>query len=381
MIHALLAATVAVTTIAGTPGIAGRADGVAATFNKPTQLAIDAATGDIFVADRLNNAVRKISGGSVSTLVLDKFFNDPYNDLNLGGAMSGGLLLEPPGTYGTNTLGFGRRLFIVSSGTHQIVQATPDGYLAHGDYQFVGAANVPGFTDVEDHFNPETPFFTNPTALTLDRRSYPTGFCCAAREIYVVDTGNHTIRQMLRIADAEGVYKPVQITTFAGVTRASGSADGPRAEALFKSPRGAAFGPDHSLYVADTGNHTIRRIWPTGMVTTIAGRAGEAGSEDGLLNMPTGIDVDNAGNVYFADTGNSAIRRIRPDGVLETVAGVAGQGGYADGEGSVARFNGPVGLQIAPDGSLIVADTSNQVIRKITIASPPPGPRRRGVRH
>jgi DNA-binding beta-propeller fold protein YncE len=381
VIHALLAVTVTVTTIAGTPGIAGRADGVAATFNKPTQLAIDAATGNVFVADRLNNAVRKISGGRVSTLVLDKSMNQPYQDLNLGGPMSGGVLLEPPGAYGTDTNGFGRRLFIVSSGSHQIVQATPDGFLAHDDYQFVGAANVPGFTDLADHFNPAAPFFTNPTAMTLDRRTYPTAYCCAAREIFVVDTGNHTIRKMVRVADLEGMYQPISITTFAGVTRASGSADGPRTEALFKSPRGAAFGPDHSLYVADTGNHTIRRIWPTGMVTTIAGRAGEAGSEDGLLNMPTGIDVDDAGNVYFADTGNSAIRRIRPDGVLETIAGVPGAGGYADGDGSVARFNGPVGLQIAPDGSLIVADTSNQVIRKITIASPPPGPRRRGVRH
>ena len=153
----------------------------------------------------------------------------------------------------------------------------------------------------------------------------------------------------------------------------------------FVAPRGLAFGPDGSLYVADAGLHTIIRVMPDGASFAVAGKPLSPGNADGvpgMLNTPTGLDVDDAGNVYIADTGNSTIRRLRADGVLETVAGSPGEAGFVDGDSLIARFNGPVGIQVAADGkSLIVADTSNHVIRKITFTAPPAEPRRRTVRH
>src|SRR5947207_11537964 len=119
----------------------------------------------------------------------------------------------------------------------------------------------------------------------------------------------------------------------------------------------------------------------SGVVGTVASGPGEAGSNDGIgnaanLNAPFGITVARDGNIYVADTGNHTIRRVTPAGVVTTIAGHAGEPGSADGDGIAARFAGPVGIVAKNDGTLIVADTSNHTIRRITFAPPPP-PRRR----
>ena len=100
-----------------------------------------------------------------------------------------------------------------------------------------------------------------------------------------------------------------------------------------------------NVYVADTCNHTIRKVTPAGVVTTLAGLAGSAGSADGTgsaarFNYPAGVAVDSAGNVYVADTDNNTIRKVTPAGmVVTTLAGMAGNYGSADGTGSAARFS------------------------------------------
>jgi DNA-binding beta-propeller fold protein YncE len=365
VIHALLAATVVVSTIAGVPGVAGRLDGAAniALFNKPTQLTVDRENGDVYVVDRVNNVVRKVSGGAVSTFYSYPSFMPESFDFD--GPMSGGIVIEPPGQYPKGPF-YGRGLFIASTGAHVLEQRDIYGATLVHDAVRVGVKNAPGEHD--GAIDPFTPVFNGPTAVTVDRRRYPTS-CCLPRSIFIADTGNGSIRKLTRIINFEAEYFASSIATFARG---------------FVSPRGLAFGPDGSLFVTDSELHTVTRIAPDGARTVVAGQPAVAGSDDGtpgLLRMPTGIDVDDAGNVYIADTGNGTIRRIRPDGVMETIAGVPGEGGYVDGDGRAARFNGPVGLQLAADGSLIVADTSNHVIRKITIATAPPGPRRRGVRH
>jgi hypothetical protein len=161
------------------------------------------------------------------------------------------------------------------------------------------------------------------------------------------------------------------VTTLAGLAGSAGSADGIGSAARFNQPGGIAVDNTTGVvYVADSFNNTIRRIEPRGIVTTIAGLAGTSGSADGLgsaarFNNPTALATDNWGIVYVADTGNHTIRSITPSGVVTTIAGLAGAAGSIDGTGTAARFNAPQG--IALEGAWIyVVDTNNQTIRRIT---------------
>ena len=128
-----------------------------------------------------------------------------------------------------------------------------------------------------------------------------------------------------------------------------------------------------NLYVGDADNDTIRKITPAGVVTTFAGKAGEIGSADGTgsnarFSGPRGVAVNAAGDVYVADTFNNTIRKITPAGVVSTLAGLAGQTGSADGTGSAARFNRPRGVAVDTASNVFVADTTNDTIRRITPA-------------
>ena len=176
----------------------------------------------------------------------------------------------------------------------------------------------------------------------------------AAGNVYVCDTYD-TIRKIT----PAGV-----VTTFAGTAGQGGSADGTGAAAQFTSPEGTAVDAAGNVYVADTVNDTIRKITPAGVVTTLAGTAGQGGSADGTgaaahSTFPTGVAVDGAGNVYVADSYNDTIRKITPAGVVTTLAGTAGQSGSADGTGAAARFNTPSGMAVDGAGNVYVADEDN----------------------
>jgi DNA-binding beta-propeller fold protein YncE len=152
-----------------------------------------------------------------------------------------------------------------------------------------------------------------------------------------------------------------------------GFQDGPGARAHFDTPSHLALGPDGALYVADTGNHAIRRVAPDGVVTTIAGD-GTPGAGEGTaarLNGPVGVAASADGRVLVADTYNDRIVRLTPsaDGASRwTVALVAGGDvpGLVDGAGADARFDTPSGLVALADGSLVVADTGNDVLRRVS---------------
>ncbi len=141
-------------------------------------------------------------------------------------------------------------------------------------------------------------------------------------------------------------------------------------QARFNQPLGIAIDTNGNVYVADTGNHTIRKMTRSGVVTTLAGAPGASGSNDGIgatarFSFLKGLAVDAAGNVYAVD--DSTIRKITPGGVVTTLAGAPGVLGDADGSGATARFRHPWGIAADPVGNLYVADTGNSLIRKITL--------------
>lgn len=179
----------------------------------------------------------------------------------------------------------------------------------------------------------------------------------------------------VQVQAAPGVEEPLTVSTLAGTAGSAGAVDASGADARFKDLTGLAVDADGNAYVADSGNHTIRKVTVDGAVTTLAGTAGTAGSADGTgaaarFDAPSGVAVDSAGTLYVADTLNHVIRKVTADGVVTTFAGHAGAAGFADGSATAARFYAPQGVALDPAGKkLYVADTNNDTIRVITLAS------------
>ena len=182
--------------------------------------------------------------------------------------------------------------------------------------------------------------------------------------VYVADSNSNTIRKITPV----GV-----VSTLAGSPGLSGSADGTGGAARFWFPAGIAVDAGGSVYVADTGNCTIRKITSAGVVSTLAGSAGQYGSADDIGSNarfygPYSVAVDASGNVYVADIINCTIRKVTPVGVVTTLAGSSGQSGNTDATGSSARFNQPQGVAVDLNGNVYVADNGNKTIRKVSAA-------------
>ena len=206
---------------------------------------------------------------------------------------------------------------------------------------------APGFRDAA---SPAQAIFADPFGAAIA----PDG------TIYVSDAGdNNRIRK---------ITPDGRVETFAGNGKEA-FADGPGLQAAFNTPSGLAIDGAGNLYVADTGNNRIRRISTQGVVSTIAGD-GTAGYADGPVAQakfdgPIGVAVDEAGDILVADSYNDRVRLIAPNGQVTTLAGSKGPG-YADGVAATALFDTPCGLAVATDGSVIVADTGNRRLRRIT---------------
>jgi DNA-binding beta-propeller fold protein YncE len=206
---------------------------------------------------------------------------------------------------------------------------------------------------------PDARFESVRTIATNDLKS-PGGVAVdpATGNVYVADTKNHRIN----VITAQGM------ALFAGSGQ-PGQTDAVGAQARFKEPSAIAFDAVRKLlYVADTMNHAVRRVTLDGVVTTLAG-SGKPDDHDGAgagaeFKQPAAIAIDAAGNVVVADTANNRIKKITRDGVVTTIAGT-GRDGFADGAALDARFAEPEGLAVDARGNVYVADTRNHRIRRI----------------
>ena len=341
------------TTIAGFPGFRGSADGVGggARFAYPQGVAVD-GLGNLYVADTLNSTIRMITPVGTNWVVTT-IAGLPGTYTSADGTNSNARFNEPDGVcvdrngniFVADTMNSTIRR-IVQSGTNWITTTIAGN--AH--------AQFPGGNDGTN----TAAQFQMPHYLTID----------SSGNLYVADTQNYTVRKVT----ASGTNWIV--TTIAGSLGNPGSADGTNFTATFAFPIGIAVNTSGTLYVGDTDNNTIRKLTPSGtnwVVTTLAGDSGSYGDADGsgtnaLFYGPYGVAVDPQGNLRVADYANNLIRKVTSAGVVQTLAGVAGSAGSNDGAGISARFNSPLGVTVDENGTVYVADTKNHVIREITSA-------------
>jgi sugar lactone lactonase YvrE len=309
-------ASLYVSTVAGS-GTAGFADGAAASaqFHRPTSVAVDAA-GVVYVADMDNHRIRRIAvDGSVSTLA-------GTGQIGTADGPGASAQFNAPRGVAVDRAG---NVYVADSDNSTIRKILPDGTVS-----------------------------TLATGLF-----YPYGLAVdAAGNVIVADTGSHRIRK---------VAPDGTVTTIAGST--GGWADGIGAAAQFAVPYHVALDDAGNIFVADSNNARIRKIAPGGVVTTLAG-TGVTGQADGpgataQFFLPLGVAADNDGNVYVIDAWNQRVRRISAAGVVSTLTGSTA--GFLDGAGATARFAYPFGIALAaPGGALVIADTYNHRIRRIS---------------
>ncbi|MDP4150782.1 MAG: NHL repeat-containing protein [Bacteroidota bacterium] len=307
-------------------GTAGFTDGPGVTveYNSPYGVGRDAA-GNTYVADQLNNRIRKINtDGLITTLA-----SNDLSGLPLFKTIAG-VVADAHGN-----------VYVADQGYSKIDLITPAGAVS----RFAGITGWPGFADgpgVQAQF-------IAPTGMAIDGQG----------NLYVSD--NTRIRK---------ITPDAMVTTLAGDLNAAFK-DGTGTAAEFWSPGGVAVDGQGNVYVADTYNMRIRKITPGGVVTTMAGTGGTA-FQDGpgtvaTFCYPFGIAVDTSGNVYVADSRNYRIRKINAAGIVTTLAG-DGTNGYKDGSGPAAEFAWPTSIALDAKGNLFVADQPNNTIRKVTTA-------------
>jgi hypothetical protein len=320
-----------VTTLAGSASYS-LADGAGtnASFKSPWGIGID-SSGNLYVSDTNNHLIRKITpSGVVSTFAgtgtgafadgtgTNASFNSPT-----------GVIVDSAGN-----------IYIADGSNHRIRKITSEGIVAT-----LAGSGSPGFADGAG----TNASFNYPRNPAVD----------SAGNVYVADDGNNRIRKIT----PAGV-----VSTFAGQTTA-GAFDATGTNATFNAPNGVAVDSSGNVYVADTISNRIRKITSAGVVSTLAGN-GSQGSSDGTgtnssFYWPRGVAVDSVGNVYVADDTGVRIRKITPSGVVTTLAGSSS--GFSDGTGTNANFNSPRAITVNSEGTIIyISDTANNRIRKLT---------------
>lgn len=321
--------TCTVSTLAGN-GVRGFSDGVGASaqFNNPLGIAVD-VSGNVYVADNGNQRIRKITPeGVVSTLAGSG--TSGYAD----GESTEAQFSNPAGV----AVDASGNVYVADRDNYCIRKINADGHVS----TIVGNGKA-GFANGAG----DAAQFDTPCGIAVD----------ASGNLFVADLNNHRIRKI----NPEGMVSVLAGSGEAGFFDASSTL------ALFNYPIKIAVDNSGNIYVTDMHNHCIRKISPTGDVSTVAGNgmAGFLDSTDGeaQFRYPKGVAVNAFGHVYVADESNNCIRHINPSGVVTTI--VSRTGGFADGTGDAARFNRPYCLAVDALGVIYVADLENQRIRKI----------------
>jgi len=317
-----------------------------ARFNHPQGITIG-SSGNLYVTDTFNYTIRElVSAGAdwvAKTLAGSPGMRGSIDGTNID------VRFQRPNGVVADAVG---NLYVADSTANTIRKIEFDGL----NWVVTTIAGSPGISGSMDGTN-DVARFNNPVGLAID----------GAGNIYVADTQNSTVRKI--------VYQGPDriVTTLAGYPGLNGKSDGNGTNALFNKPQGVAADAAGNVYIADTGNHAFRRITPDGTVTTIAGQPGFTGKTDAvgnaaLFNSPSGVSIHSSGTLFIADTGNFTIRSITPVGTdwfVTTLAGTAGLAGTADGTNKAALFAEPFGIAVSIETNIYVTDSANHMIRKI----------------
>lgn len=323
----------------GTSGFSG--DGgaaIQAQLRFPAGLAMD-AQNRLYVADSLNNRIRRLENGILTTVAGSGI----YGFAGDGGSAINAQFRNPTALSISND----GSIFVSDSNNHRIRKIATNGVISTiagtGEFGFSG-----------DNGSANVAQLNVPQGISVDR----------AGNLYIADTNNHRIRRV----DTSG-----RITTFAGIGTAGFSGDGDFAAlSQLNQPTSVRINSVGEIFIADSGNHRLRKIDASGIIRTVAGsgNSGFAGDNalaiNALLNYPRGISFDRDGNIYFADSNNHRIRKIDLNNKISTIAG-SGSAGFA-GDGNTALsvlFNNPTDILIDNSGNLFVADYANQRVRRI----------------
>jgi len=318
-----------VTTLAGdTTSGRNNGTGAAASFNYPTGVAVD-DSGYVYVADKANNMIRKISAtGVVTTLAGGSygFCNGIGTEASF--RLTAGIGIDSSGN-----------LYVADQNNNMIRKITPEGLVT----TLAGNGSIGCVNGID----------------TIASFRYP--YCVAVDDsgnVYVADKYNHLIRK---------ITANRMVSTLAGNGNI-GSVNGTGTVASFNGPSGVTLDNSGNLYVVDQENNMIRKITPNGMVSTLAGNT-TPGSVNGIgtlasFNGPSDAAADRWGNLYVADRSNNMIRKITTEGLVTTLAGCT-TAGSTNGFFTNAKFNFPVGIAVDTSGNVYIADSHNNMIRKI----------------
>ncbi len=334
-----------ITRVAGTVGTAGSAgdDGPAteAQLNAPFGVAVTADEG-FLIGDMVNNVVRKVSAGGVITRAAGTGTAGSGGD---GGPATDAQLNAPFGVAVTADGGF----LVADSGNNMVRKVSAGGVITRAAGTGTAGSGGDGGPATDAQLNAPAG-----VAVTADG-----GFLIA-------DQNNSLVRKV----SAAGV-----ITRVAGTVGTTGSAgdDGPATDAQLDGPTGVAVTADGGFLVADFFNNKVRKVSAGGVITRVAG-TGTAGSfgddgpaPDAQLNGPAGVAVTADGGFLVADFGNSLVRKVSAGGVITRVAGTGTAGSFGDdGPATEAQLHNSSAVSATADGGFLIADTFNQVVRKVS---------------